>query len=435
MSCMQTAVETQAKTHYDPIRPQPVGKFRGFDIKVHCVKGEIMFTIEGEKTMKPANLVYDRSDKFSLGGFVQRLDNWLQSFEYDVEDIHRRMASDKVELVKALQEKAKPFKEAARLEQMRKDNAEILIELKKMQNDESYVSQWKPSTVLDADDKEAEVDKPVMEAPVSPAPQAVVVEQPAAPAPEPRVTEQPAVPTPIPEAVQQPAQPAVPQQGEEKPALPAQAEKSAERPEVTRTPSAPMTPAVVPLDQPGEAPQKVYDAQTIKNANAAVMQYLKVAQNPAMAKAVLGATFHERLYSGPNGADVTGLVAQRISESPDLAAAILKPEVRGYVAASLVEQAEKVKAIYKESAGMIAQLGFKAQVPNEQSGHYTGKVLAITDHFVIQDIGKQLASLHRRGHVEKGEKIEVGTVMNFTYSGGAVNVAQRGQAASLAVER
>lgn len=381
MSCMQGAIETQAKTHYDPIRPLPVGKYRGFDIEVHAMKGEIMFTLTGEKAMTPANLVYDRKDKFSLGGFIQRLDNCLLQFEYDIEDTNRRMAEDKIALAKAIAEKAKPFKETARLEQLRKDNSEILVELKKMQNDDSYISLWKPSSDSQAVEQAADVDAPEVNQVISSAQKIAAVEAPA----------------------------------------------------TVQAPAAVETAPVV--DVPVEVAPKVYDAHAIKNASSAVMQYLKVAANPAMANAVLGSRFHDRLFEEGNGTEVLELVVQRISESPELAAAVLVPQSRRFAAPAMIAQAEKTQAIYKDAEKLLEQFNLKPQVPNEQVGHYTGKIVALTDHFVVQDIGKQMASLHRRRHVSNGESIEVGQVMQFGYKGGAVTVKSRATEPSLGMDR
>jgi hypothetical protein len=71
----------------------------------------------------------------------------------------------------------------------------------------------------------------------------------------------------------------------------------------------------------------------------------------------------------------------------------------------------------------------------EQAGHYTGKIVALTDHFVVQDIGKQMASLHRRQHVSNSESIEVDQMMQFGYKGGAVTVKSRGTEPSLGMDR
>ncbi len=145
MTCMQGAIETQAKLLGDSIQKIAVGEYRGFKVNVHCVRNEIMFSLKGEHEYQPNNLAYKKDDKFSVSGFLQRLDNYVDSFERQISDVHAKLARDQAELEKAKEQLSRPFKDMSKLERLRKDNSEILIELKKMQKDESYVSTWKPS--------------------------------------------------------------------------------------------------------------------------------------------------------------------------------------------------------------------------------------------------------------------------------------------------
>lgn len=143
MNAMHRAVETQTNSKYDPVHPMTVGRYRGFDVEVHCAQGTIQFSVKGDKQHVPDNLVYRKEDKFSINGLIQRLDNFLESFEGHVEQVNKRAERDAVELQKIKTEFGKPFAEMAKLEMLRRDASEVLLELKKMQADDNYVSTWK----------------------------------------------------------------------------------------------------------------------------------------------------------------------------------------------------------------------------------------------------------------------------------------------------
>lgn len=146
LSSMQGAVETQAKKNGDEIRKFLVGQYRGFEINVHCVRNEIMFSLNGGRAYQPGNLSYMKDDKFNVSGFLHRVDNYLNAFEDEIGNVQQRLVRDRIELTKACEQVGKQFKEAEKLEQLRKDNSEILVELKKMQGDDNYVSTWTPSS-------------------------------------------------------------------------------------------------------------------------------------------------------------------------------------------------------------------------------------------------------------------------------------------------
>jgi len=147
LSTMQGAIETQAKTPHDQVKPIQVGEYRGFNVEVQCVKGTLQFSLIGDKRLAPGNLTYDKSDKFSITGFVQRLDNFLDSFEEEIQDIYQRQDKEKTELEKLKMEMGKPFQDLEKLTMLRLDANEVLVELKKMQADDNYISSWKPASL------------------------------------------------------------------------------------------------------------------------------------------------------------------------------------------------------------------------------------------------------------------------------------------------
>lgn len=146
MGSMKTAIEKQAKLVIHEKIVVPVGRYRGFDVGVYARSGAIQFLVAGNRTYAPDNLVYGQSDQFSLTGFIQRLDNVANRFEYDIRLEHERRDRDVVELVKARAEAEKPFANAQQLEDVRKDYGQVMVELKKMQNDSDYVSTWKSAS-------------------------------------------------------------------------------------------------------------------------------------------------------------------------------------------------------------------------------------------------------------------------------------------------
>lgn len=124
----------------------PVGRYRGFDIAVYAVRGLLQFQMAGNKTYLPDNLEYMQNDKFSVPGFIQRLDNSLRGFELDHRYATDRLEKERIELPRARAEAEKPFLQAQQLELVRKDFGQVMVELKNMQNDGDYVSAWVPES-------------------------------------------------------------------------------------------------------------------------------------------------------------------------------------------------------------------------------------------------------------------------------------------------
>ena len=92
--------------------------------------------------------MYRVDDKFSISGFISRLDNFLERLEGWRDEAESTRGRELSELNKAIQEKAKPFLQQTRLDYLREDARDVLRELKLMQADDSYQSKWEPKSVL-----------------------------------------------------------------------------------------------------------------------------------------------------------------------------------------------------------------------------------------------------------------------------------------------
>ena len=108
------------------------------------------FVLEGKKGLyNPLNLSFKKGDEFSIQGFIQRLDNFLNRFEGIIEETEKEKIKKAEELVTARQSLGQAFPHQAELEALRQDNREVLRELQLMQNDPTYKSTWRPSNRKD----------------------------------------------------------------------------------------------------------------------------------------------------------------------------------------------------------------------------------------------------------------------------------------------
>lgn len=145
-STLKQATEQQHQVPAMQMSDLPVGRYRGFEISVYAKHNEIRFVLEGASTHEPDNLKYRSEDKFSLSGFVNRVDNYLSKFEGWREEAHHKLQQERLEYQAAKQALGKPFPQQERLELLRQDVREVMTELKKMQADDHYVSEWKPKS-------------------------------------------------------------------------------------------------------------------------------------------------------------------------------------------------------------------------------------------------------------------------------------------------
>ena len=141
---MKKAAERKAVGVLDKISDIPVGQYRGFQVDVYARREEIQFTLTGADGYEPESLRYRAEEKFSLNGFISRVNNFVERFEDWRQDAETTRQKERAEHAKALIEQAKPFPQLERLEALRQDARDVMTELKLMQVDENYVSQWKP---------------------------------------------------------------------------------------------------------------------------------------------------------------------------------------------------------------------------------------------------------------------------------------------------
>lgn len=145
---MKQAVSRKTETTYQKPALVNVGQYRGFDIEVYCHRDQIQFSVTGYDSYEPGNLVYNTADKFSVPGFINRLDNFMATFEDNKLQASQTCEKEKSELEKVVQEKSKPFANATRLENLREDVRDVMKELKIMQGDPDYVSTWVPKSTM-----------------------------------------------------------------------------------------------------------------------------------------------------------------------------------------------------------------------------------------------------------------------------------------------
>ena len=87
---------------------------------------------------------FKKGDEFSIQGFIQRLDNFLNRFEGIIEETEKEKVKKAEELVTARQSLGQIFPHQAELEALRQDNREVLKELQLMQNDPlSQIRHWR----------------------------------------------------------------------------------------------------------------------------------------------------------------------------------------------------------------------------------------------------------------------------------------------------
>lgn len=144
---METAIKGGKTFAFDKEAPIRVGRYRGFDVDVVAQRGAVQFILRGPAyERRPVNLAYDKNDKFSVDGFIRRLDNVLEQFEGSIADAKDDLEREQAERDKARAEVGRPFAEEWKLHALRKDVADVMVELKKMQADQEYVSSWKPAS-------------------------------------------------------------------------------------------------------------------------------------------------------------------------------------------------------------------------------------------------------------------------------------------------
>lgn len=101
-----------------------------------------------ENKYAPQNLSYAYDDKISLTGIFQRMNNFLKKgFEDDFLKDKGQYERDQAEIPHVEIELAKEFEKNDELMLVRENHSAVLKELKRMQEDKEYVSEWAPKSL------------------------------------------------------------------------------------------------------------------------------------------------------------------------------------------------------------------------------------------------------------------------------------------------
>ena len=124
-----------------------IGRYRGFDIRVQSGLDRLVFSVQGAaEGYNPSNLSYEKQDQFTMTGFISRLNNYLKSFEERCEEAEATRVKERAEYASAVAAFGKPFPQQALLEALRDDNRQVIAELKKLEANSDYVSDWVPKS-------------------------------------------------------------------------------------------------------------------------------------------------------------------------------------------------------------------------------------------------------------------------------------------------
>ena len=124
-----------------------IGRYRGFDIRVQPGLDRLVFSVQGAaEGYNPSNLSYEKQDQFTMTGFISRLNNYLKSFEERCEEAEATRVKERAEYASAVAAFGKPFPQQALLEALRDDNRQVIAELKKLEANSDYVSDWVPKS-------------------------------------------------------------------------------------------------------------------------------------------------------------------------------------------------------------------------------------------------------------------------------------------------
>lgn len=164
MECLKSTVRTMDNL-------VPFGQYNGYQVLAHSFKqadGEVkvQFRLKYDgHVYEPENLRYGTKDSFVINGFFQRIDNYLKTFEDELKRIEKIYQVEKTELPNAITQYEKPFAQQEVLEMVRKDNLDIMTELKKIQADDNYVSTWKPCSFHQEETTDKPINTPIPETP------------------------------------------------------------------------------------------------------------------------------------------------------------------------------------------------------------------------------------------------------------------------------
>ena len=147
----------------------PIGTYRGFEVFVLQRRSDsrnFQFSLRGAQgsVMYPKNLEYVFGDKFSLSGLFQRIDNVLdKGLAKSFEEAQREHAQEYAELKTVTDSLGKGFPQEKELALARENHAAVMRELKRMQDDASYVSEWTPKKLEEAQAEQQQEAAPTVD--------------------------------------------------------------------------------------------------------------------------------------------------------------------------------------------------------------------------------------------------------------------------------
>lgn len=349
LQSMQYAIEGKARNMGDKPRSVHVGKFRGFSIDVEAIHDRVEFTVKGERKYSPENLTYHKDDKFSVTGFIQRLDNFANDFEERIVSANEKKDNELAECVKAKADLGRPFAQLRELELTRKNLGDVMAELRKMQDNAAYVSTWQPATLesIPAHDGElfASVD----------------------------------------------------------PLAKAHAEREAK-----------------------------HAAFVVSAIEKAAQDYLQAFREPSRSDEFFNRD-HERLFEDGGDEVHAGLVA-RIKTDALLAQAVACAPGKRFATEAMLDMAEAVTQYKATAMAHAKEAGYLPELARRDAGVYSGKVVAKTGQYFIQDAGMGKAVLHHRDDMIVGS-MPMNEVVRISYRAGHGMVHQMDRQAAVGMAR
>lgn len=151
-----------------------LGQYKGIDISV---KGyipktvsdfkaypEFLFSINGQRLeviddfqVKPLKVVYNATDSLTVKGLFTRIDNALNNFDEGSYRFRQLLTSLEEERESLNEEQRTEYPHLRQLEQLRRDSVEVMAELRKSQEDPSFVSSWVAISLSQSESENNEV--------------------------------------------------------------------------------------------------------------------------------------------------------------------------------------------------------------------------------------------------------------------------------------
>lgn len=181
------------------------------------------------------------------------------------------------------------------------------------------------------------------------------------------------------------------------------------------------------LRRPQEALQGFHSPDSVQRAEKVIADHLAAAREPLRAGEIFGRR-HDQHFEMGDGAAVHSIVLERIAESRELAMAVANAPGKRYATPDMLAKAEEVTGIRALAADAARRQGYEPREANREEGAYSGSVIAVTDRYVVQDIGMRTAVLHHRDDLMFGKALKVGDQVHVSYRAGAAIVRERAQA-------